>query len=86
MGKVSARIAELQAIHGEKHGITIDSITTELEEARKLAKSQGQAGAMVSASMSKAKLHGIILDKKEIKNLKQGYYCEKCQDYRCTCN
>jgi phage terminase small subunit len=61
--KVAARIAELQQYHADRHAITVDSLTAELEEARLLAEKEGQAAAMVSATMGKAKLHGMIIDR-----------------------
>lgn len=39
--------------------MTIDDLMTELEDARLIAKENGQASAMVSASMSKAKILGL---------------------------
>lgn len=66
-GKVSVRVKELQRLHQERHQVTVDSITTELEQARMLAMTSATgASAAVSASMGKAKLHGLIVDKGEI--------------------
>lgn len=39
--------------------ITIDSLVNELDDARLIAKANGQASAMVNATMSKAKLLGL---------------------------
>ena len=39
--------------------ITIDDLMTELNDARLTAKENGQASAMVAATMSKAKLLGL---------------------------
>lgn len=64
--KVQLRLHELQAEAREKHGVTIESLTAELEEARTFAKSVGQSGPMVTAVMGKAKLHGLIVDKNEV--------------------
>ena len=63
---VSARVLELQAIHAERHNVTIDSITRELDEAMELAKDERQAAAMTGAIMGKAKIHGLITEKKEL--------------------
>jgi phage terminase small subunit len=63
--KVSPRIAELQSGHRERHNMTVDGITTELEEARALAMKNKQPGAAVQASMGKAKLHGLLVDRSE---------------------
>ena len=64
--KVALRIKELQELAQERHSITIDSLTDELEQARKTAQEAGQSSSMVSATMGKAKLHGLLTDKKEI--------------------
>jgi phage terminase small subunit len=61
--KVQQRLEELQAEAAERHGTTIDSLTTELEAARDGAMSTGQFSAAVSATMGKAKLHGLVKDK-----------------------
>ena len=39
--------------------MTIDDLMTELEDARLTAKANGQASAMVAATMSKAKILGL---------------------------
>lgn len=39
--------------------MSIDELVTELDEARLTAKANGQASAMVTATMSKAKLLGL---------------------------
>jgi len=64
--KVSARVLELQEEHRDRHNVTIDSITKELDEAKDLAKVEKQPAAMTSAILGKAKIHGLITDKKEI--------------------
>ena len=64
-GKITARLAELQAGHQERHDVTVDSLTKELEAARALATKNGQSSAVVSAVMGKAKIHGLIMDKHE---------------------
>lgn len=65
--KVAQRVAELQQEHRERHSVTVDSLTQELEEARLVATAEGQGAAMTSATMGKAKLHGLLVDKNEIK-------------------
>ena len=64
--KITLRILELQEFAQERHSITIDSLTKELEQARKTAQEAGQASAMVAATMGKAKLHGLLTDKAQI--------------------
>ena len=63
--KVRARLAEIQGAHQVRHNVTVDSITAELEEARRLAIANGQTSAAVQASMGKAKLHGLLVDRSE---------------------
>ena len=46
----------------------IDNLMTELDDARLTAKANGQASAMVAATMSKAKLLGL-LDKPPMKDV-----------------
>lgn len=63
--KVAQRVAELQQAHRDRHDVTIDSLTKELDEARLMATAEKQAAAMTGATMGKAKLHGLITDKNE---------------------
>ena len=65
-GKIKARVRELRDMHVERHVVTVDSLTVELEEARQLAMTTAQPSPAVSASMGKAKLHGLIVDKGEL--------------------
>src|SRR5262245_6879236 len=55
-GSVSARVRALQAEHQRRHEVTVDTLTSEYEEARKIALEDRQAGAAVSATTGKAKL------------------------------
>lgn len=64
-GPITARIDELQAEHRERHDWTVDDAITELEEARQVAKQEAAASAMVAATMGKAKVLGLLVDKKE---------------------
>jgi phage terminase small subunit len=66
-GKIAARVAGLQEVAAERAIVSVLSLTEELEEARALALQEGQASAAVSASMGKAKLHGLLTDKVEHK-------------------
>lgn len=68
-GGVTVRVQELQSAAAEKHKITVDTITEMLKEDRELARTNAQSGAAVSASMGLAKLHGLIVEKREIKNV-----------------
>ena len=51
-----------------RNNITIDNVIAELEEARQTAKQVGNASAMVSATMGKAKVLGLVVDKQELKS------------------
>ena len=53
----------MQKEHQERHKITVDNLVDQLEEALQLAKTNGNANAMIAAIMGKAKLLG--LDKPE---------------------
>ena len=63
---VRKRVAELQTAVAKKTAITIESICAELDEANQVAKANGQAAAMVSASTLRAKLAGLLRDKVEV--------------------
>ena len=65
-GNVSSRVLELQALHAERHNVTVDTITKELDENRAVAKENDQSAAMTAATLGKAKIHGLITDKKEL--------------------
>ncbi len=52
----------------KKADITVDRILNEYEEARTLAISQGEAGTMLTASEKKAKLVGLLVDRREVGN------------------
>ncbi len=62
-GNVSAHIRALQEVHRERHKVTIDSITEELDQSRTAASADKQHSAAIAASLGKAKLHGLIADK-----------------------
>ncbi len=63
--EVAERIRELQALAVERTGETIEKITGELNDAFKMAKEEGRPDRMVAASMAKAKLNGLIVEKSE---------------------
>ena len=63
---VTVRVIELQAIHAERHNVTVDTITAELDENRALAIDEKQPAAATAATMGKAKIHGLVTDKKEL--------------------
>lgn len=57
--KIAARLAELRGNIVKRHGVTVDSLIAELEEARLIARGKEQGAAMVQATMGKAKLAGL---------------------------
>ena len=57
---IRSRIAELQANAAVSTVVTIERLSLELEQARQLAITRGNASAAVLAIMAKAKLHGLI--------------------------
>jgi len=58
---IRARLNELLEKAAERTLVTIERVTTELEEARRLAMTHPKGAlAAVSASMSKAKLHKLL--------------------------
>lgn len=61
-GKVAARIDKLKQRALKRYDLTVDDIISELEEAREIAKETKTSAAMVSASMGKAKLLGMVVD------------------------
>ena len=64
--KVRSQVDALRADHRERHAVTVDSLTAQLDRDHELAHKNKQAGAAVSATMGKAKLHGLLVDKREV--------------------
>lgn len=61
---MALRIQKLREDARERNKVTVDSLTAELDEARALALADPKgAAAAVSATMGKAKLHGLLTDK-----------------------
>ncbi len=58
-------MAEIQGRAAKRVEVTIESLTTELEEARQIAVKGEQASGAVAATMGKAKLHGLIVEKRQ---------------------
>ncbi|RWF78998.1 MAG: terminase small subunit [Mesorhizobium sp.] len=65
--KVAARVKELQAEARELLMVSVGTLTDELELARTKAMAEPKgASAAVSATLGKAKLHGLLVDKAEV--------------------
>ncbi|WP_426032705.1 terminase small subunit [Cypionkella sp. TWP1-2-1b2] len=67
-GKVRARVDALRNKSAERLMVTLESLTAELDEARKLAKEVANPAAMTGATMGKAKLHGLLVEKQEVRS------------------
>src|SRR5215467_8515837 len=63
--KVKARLQEIAAMAAKRHEISEDSLLEELEQARLAALENQQASAAVAATMGKAKLTGMLVERKE---------------------
>ena len=64
--KIATRLKELQAVHVERHKITVDGLTKELEADRALARKIEQPSPAITATMSIAKLHGLDIERSEV--------------------
>jgi hypothetical protein len=64
--KIRSRVNKLKAAHRERHEITVDDLVAELEEARSMATKIENPSAMVSASLGKGKLLGLVVEKREL--------------------
>lgn len=64
--RVLARVAELQARVAERVVITAADIATQLDEDRQFARECAVPAAAVSATMGKAKVLGLIVDKSKV--------------------
>ena len=62
---IKAEVITMQDQARARNRVTIDNVIAELEEARQTAKQVGNASAMVSATMGKAKVLGLVVDKQE---------------------
>lgn len=62
---VRARVLELQVRAAEKAIITADDIARQLDQDRQFARKLKQASAAVSATLGKAKVLGLVVDRQE---------------------
>lgn len=62
---VEARVDELKAKAAERAIATVEDIARQLDEDRMFARQNGAASAAVSATMGKAKVLGLIIDKND---------------------
>jgi phage terminase small subunit len=64
--EIRRRIEELQQCGAARAEVSVASLLAELETARLLALKLGQASAAVAATMGKAKILGLIIDRREV--------------------
>ena len=64
-GRVKARLSELHKGLAMKTRVTVESISEQLDDDRAFAQRVDQAGPALNATIAKAKLHGLIVDRKE---------------------
>ena len=64
---VQERIMELKAIQRSKNEITFEGIAKKLGEIRDVAFADGSYGPAVTAEIARAKLAGLMVDRKELK-------------------
>lgn len=64
--KVQARVSEIQERAADRVVVTIDDIARQLDEDRAFARQAGSAAAAVAATMGKAKVLGLIVDKQAL--------------------
>lgn len=63
---MAARVSELQGKAAERTVITVEDIARQLDEDRTFARENGAAAAAVSATMGKAKVLGLIVEKHDV--------------------
>lgn len=66
--KVATRIAELRAPVIAKLQYGLEEAMNEADEAYRISKGKENGGAMIAAVTLRAKLNGLLVDKKEIKH------------------
>ena len=65
---IQEKVKELQEGEQKKYEITYEKVARDLLEIRNTAVENGSYGAAVTAEMGRAKLAGLLIDKKEIKH------------------
>lgn len=66
-GKVSGRVTELRAPVVQKLQYGLEQAMNEAQEAFEVAKVKDNGGAMVAAVTLRAKLNGLLIERKEVK-------------------
>ena len=65
-GNVAVMVLQLKDELAKRHEVTVDALTAMLKEDRLLAHKEGEANAAVNAVLAIAKLHGLVVDKKNV--------------------
>lgn len=63
---IADRVSELQGKAAKRVEVTVETLAAELEEARQRAIANDQPSAAVSATMGKAKLFGLLVEKRHV--------------------
>ena len=66
-GHVQEKIKQLKAVQRKKNDITFEGIAKKLADIRDVAVADGSYGPAVTAEIARAKLAGLMVDKKELK-------------------
>tara|TARA_Y100001938_G_scaffold88462_1_gene121260 strand:- start:501 stop:1061 length:561 start_codon:yes stop_codon:yes gene_type:complete len=66
-GHVQEKIKQLKAVQRKKNEITFEGIAKKLADIRDVAVADGSYGPAVTAEIARAKLAGLMVDKKELK-------------------
>ena len=79
---VAAGLAELQATANQRTAVTVQDIVNELDLAFQIARAASNPSAMIAATMGKAKVLGLIADKRKhkIKPIDQ-WTEEECDEF-----
>lgn len=64
--RIRAHIERLREMNRKRLGITINTITEQLLHAYDMAVDQQNTGSMIRASTDLAKLHGLVVEKREV--------------------
>jgi len=64
--KVQRHIQEIRTRHRKRNDVTIDAITDKLHAAYDMAFDQKNPASMIRAAIDIAKLHGLVVEKREI--------------------
>ena len=66
--RVRREMERLRQLMQKRHDVNVDSLTDELNEAQQLAMNEAMPSAAIQATMGKAKLHGLLIDKQELQS------------------